>query len=39
MVKEGASKRLDGLVVEKRDSLCQRELLKYIESNFKGFSY
>ena len=38
MVGEGASERLDEILIEGRDSIKREDLLKYIRSNFEGLS-
>ena len=38
MVEEGASERLVEILIEGRDSISRKDLLKYIKSNFKGLS-
>ena len=38
MVEEGASERLDEILIEGRDSIRRENLLKYIRSNFEGLS-
>ena len=38
MVEEGASERFDEMLIEGRDSISRKDLLKYIRSNFEGLS-
>ena len=38
MVEEGASERLDKILIEGRDSISRKDLLKYIRSNFERLS-
>ena len=38
MVEEGASERLDEILIEGRDSIGQEDLLKYIRSYFERLS-
>ena len=35
MVEEGASERLDKILIEGRDSISREDLLKYTRSNFE----
>ena len=38
MVEKEASKRLDEILIEGRNSIRREDLLKYIRSNFEGLS-
>ena len=38
MVDQGASGRLDELLIEGRNSIMRENLMKYIRSNFEGLS-
>ena len=37
-MEEGASERLDEILIERRDSISREDLLKYIKSNFERLS-
>ena len=37
-MEEGASERFEEILIEERDSISQKDLLKYIRSNFEGLS-
>ena len=38
MVEEGANKRLDGILIERRDLISREDLLKFIRSKFEALS-
>ena len=38
MVEKGANKKFDVILIEGRDSISRKDLLKYIRSNIEGLS-
>ena len=39
MVEEGERERFNELLIEKRDFMSRKNLLKYTRSNFEGFEF